>query len=127
MYFSVSYPQTDEIPVVVEVPHAGLFVDPQSLATLVAPARSLGRDADLYVDQLFADAPDLGATLLSANVSRSPTSGGLPSSPISGVFGEIRTRPKATPASTSCPMGGCGGFPLLTGPIASVVSSIPAW
>jgi N-formylglutamate amidohydrolase len=52
------------------VPHAGLFVDPESLATLIAPASSLGRDADLYVDDLYARAPDFGAALLVAHVSR---------------------------------------------------------
>jgi N-formylglutamate amidohydrolase len=55
---------------VVEVPHAGLLVDPLSLATLAAPARSLGRDADLYVDELYATAPELGASMLVAHVSR---------------------------------------------------------
>lgn len=54
----------------VEVPHAGLAVDAASLAHLVAPARSLGRDADLFVDELYADAPGEGATLLVAHVSR---------------------------------------------------------
>jgi N-formylglutamate deformylase len=70
VFFSVSQPKNGETPVVVEVPHAGLAVDATSLATLVAPARSLGRDADLYVDELYADAPELGATLLCATVSR---------------------------------------------------------
>jgi len=70
VFFSVLEPQGEETPLVVEVPHAGLFVDPLSLATLVAPARSLGRDADLYVDELYADAPAHGATLLSARISR---------------------------------------------------------
>ena len=69
-FFTVTPPQSDETPVVVEVPHAGLSVDPRSLATLVAPARSLGMDADLYVDELYADAPKMGATLLCATVSR---------------------------------------------------------
>ena len=55
---------------VVEVPHAGLFIDPRSLATLAAPARSLGQDADLYVDELYADAPAEGAHLLVAHISR---------------------------------------------------------
>jgi N-formylglutamate deformylase len=36
----------------------------------VAPALAIGRDADLYVDELYADAPDLGATLLTARMSR---------------------------------------------------------
>ncbi len=70
MYFSVREPDGAETPVVVEVPHAGLVVDPPALATLVAPARALGRDADLYVDELYADAPAEGATLLVAHVSR---------------------------------------------------------
>jgi N-formylglutamate amidohydrolase len=55
---------------VVEVPHAGLGVDPLALATLAAAGRSLGMDADLYVDQLYADAPDEGAALLVSNISR---------------------------------------------------------
>lgn len=70
MFFSVEQAVGEETPVVVEVPHAGLMVDPPSLATLVAPARSLGRDADLYVDELYADAPAEGATLLRAHLSR---------------------------------------------------------
>ena len=59
-----------ETPVVVEVPHAGVYVDPASLATMVAPARSIGRDADLFVDELFADAASVGASFIAANVSR---------------------------------------------------------
>lgn len=70
VYFSVSRAEEQETAVVVEVPHAGLWVDPESLATLIAPARSLGRDADLYADELFSDAPRSGATLLRAHVSR---------------------------------------------------------
>jgi N-formylglutamate amidohydrolase len=70
MYFSVREPDGAETAVIVEVPHAGLFVDPPALGTLVAPARALGRDADLYVDELYADAPAEGATLLVAHVSR---------------------------------------------------------
>ncbi len=54
----------------VEVPHAGLGLDPVSLGSLAASGRSLGSDADLYVDELYADAPDEGAALLVANYSR---------------------------------------------------------
>lgn len=68
--FSVVEPRGTPTPVVVEVPHAGLAVDPASLATLVAPAHSLGRDADLFVDELFEGAPDEGAALLYSHVSR---------------------------------------------------------
>lgn len=70
MYFSVLPPRTTPIPVVVEIPHAGLSIDPLSAATLVAPVSSIGRDADLYVDDLYADAPDLGASVLVSHVSR---------------------------------------------------------
>lgn len=59
-----------ETPVVVEVPHAGLSVCAPALAYLAAPARAIGRDADLYVDELYADAPARGATLLTAHASR---------------------------------------------------------
>jgi N-formylglutamate deformylase len=68
--FAVIEPRAGESPLVVEVPHAGLWIDPESLATMIAPARSIGRDADLHVDQLFQDAPDEGATLIYAHTSR---------------------------------------------------------
>ena len=68
--FTLTEPSTGETPLVVEVPHAGIDVPPAYLASLVAPARSIGRDADLYVDDLYADAPFEGATLLVAHTSR---------------------------------------------------------
>lgn len=68
--FVLTEPRAPEVPVIVEVPHAGIEVDAETLATLVAPALAIGRDADLYVDELYADAPDAGATLLSARMSR---------------------------------------------------------
>ncbi len=60
----------DDSPVLVEIPHAGLELDAPTMNWLVAPARSIARDADLYVDELYTDAPRLGATVLRANVSR---------------------------------------------------------
>lgn len=68
--FLVNEPRVAETPVIVEVPHAGLGLDPNSLSYCVAPTRSIGRDADLYVDQLFADAPDHGAHLICSTMSR---------------------------------------------------------
>jgi len=68
--FTVSEPRAPLTPVLVEVPHAGLELDPQALSTLAASARALGADADLYVDELYADAPDVGAGLISARMSR---------------------------------------------------------
>jgi N-formylglutamate deformylase len=70
MHFAVVEPEGEETPVVVEVPHAGLGLDPEALAWLTAPARFIGHDADLYVDELFQDAPRHGATLLTAGLSR---------------------------------------------------------
>jgi N-formylglutamate amidohydrolase len=63
-------PTGPETPVVVEVPHAGLEMAPQFLEPLAAPARALARDADLYVDRLYAEAPAEGATMLVARASR---------------------------------------------------------
>jgi N-formylglutamate deformylase len=63
-------PTGPETPVVVEVPHAGVEAGAVFLEPLVAPARSLARDADLYVDALYEDAPAQGATLLVARTSR---------------------------------------------------------
>ncbi len=68
--FEVIEPKAGESPVVVEVPHAGLWLDGEALAFTLAPARSIARDADLYVDELFQDAPCEGATLLVARASR---------------------------------------------------------
>lgn len=55
---------------VVEVPHAGTYVDDLTQTTLAAPRHVVMRDADLMVDQLYADAPDEGATLIASHVSR---------------------------------------------------------
>lgn len=46
------------------------MLEPLSAATLIAPVSALGRDADLYVDELYADATSLGASVLVSHVSR---------------------------------------------------------
>jgi N-formylglutamate deformylase len=68
--FDVIEPRSGESPVLVEIPHAGLDLPAEVLARLVAPARSIARDADLYVDELYEDAVDEGATVLTARTSR---------------------------------------------------------
>jgi len=68
--FEIVEPRSGESAVVVEIPHAGLWMDPEALAFTVAPARSIARDADLYVDELCQDVPHEGATLLVSRVSR---------------------------------------------------------
>ena len=68
--FTLTPPIGREIPVLVEVPHAGLAV-PEAIAKHVhAPQQAVLRDADIYVDELYADVPQHGATLLCAHVSR---------------------------------------------------------
>lgn len=69
-YFEVLRPSAGETPLVVEVPHAGLSVPPHFATTLLAPARSIARDADLFVDELYAEAAHEGATVLVSRVSR---------------------------------------------------------
>ena len=68
--FVLTEPRGRETPLVVEVPHAGLFVPPEFANELLASARSIARDADLFVDELYEDACDEGATLLVSRVSR---------------------------------------------------------
>ena len=69
--FRITQPTGAETPVVVEVPHAGLSLfDGETAALCAAPARSIARDADLYVDDLYEDAPAEGATLIVAATSR---------------------------------------------------------
>jgi N-formylglutamate deformylase len=68
--FELFEPRGTEVPVVVEVPHAGLDVPPHFATSLLASARSVARDADLFVDDLYARAVDAGATLLVSHVSR---------------------------------------------------------
>lgn len=68
--FEVFEPTGAETPVVVEIPHAGLNLPAPFLEPLTAPARAIGRDADLYVDALYADAPAEGATVLVCRTSR---------------------------------------------------------
>jgi N-formylglutamate amidohydrolase len=68
--FDLVTPSAGELSVLVEVPHAGLAVPDDVQAVLAAPLDALMRDADLYVDKLYANAPQRGARLLVSNVSR---------------------------------------------------------
>jgi N-formylglutamate deformylase len=68
--FEIVAPTVGELPVLVEVPHAGLAVPDDVLDVLAAPLDALMRDADLYVDKLYANAPGRGARLLVSHVSR---------------------------------------------------------
>lgn len=57
-------------PLLVEVPHAGLSIPDELAADYLAPPEAVMRDADIYVDRLYANAPRHGAALLTSGVSR---------------------------------------------------------
>jgi len=67
--YSVFHPKTKR-PVFVEVPHAGLGIPPEISNEIAVSEQSIKRDADIYVDDLYADAPAQGATTLVSHVSR---------------------------------------------------------
>lgn len=68
--FEVTSPAAGARPLLVEVPHAGLLVPEDVRDQLSAPEDALRRDADIFVDDLYGNAPALGATLLVAKHSR---------------------------------------------------------
>jgi N-formylglutamate amidohydrolase len=61
---------TTSTKLLVEVPHAGLTVPAALRSMLLAPEEALKRDADIYVDRLYARAPQHGAALLVSHLSR---------------------------------------------------------
>jgi N-formylglutamate amidohydrolase len=69
-YFRIERPEELTLPVVVDVPHAGEWIPDGVRKEMVVGRRELKRDLDLYVDKLWADAPELGATLIASHVSR---------------------------------------------------------
>jgi len=69
-YYDLTVPERGATAVMVEVPHAGLAVPDAVREQLRAGQDDIERDADIYVDKLCADVVGVGATLLSAHVSR---------------------------------------------------------
>lgn len=59
-----------EVPVVVEVPHAGTWIPDDLGDGLAVEPDDVRRDADAFVDTLWSDAPARGAVTLVATVSR---------------------------------------------------------
>lgn len=68
--FALVRPTGREVPVLVEVPHAGLVVPDDARPLMLVDDRAVLRDADAWVDGLFRDVAALGATLLAARCSR---------------------------------------------------------
>ena len=69
-FFDLIGPRADPTPLIVEVPHAGLQIPEEVEDEIKASPSAVLRDSDLYVDQLYERAPDFGATMLVARVSR---------------------------------------------------------
>jgi len=69
-YFRVERPESQKLPIVVDVPHAGEWIPDEVLEEMTQRSSDLKRDLDLYVDRLWVDASALGATLVASNVSR---------------------------------------------------------
>ncbi len=58
-----------EAPLVVSIPHAGTEMPDSILGDLISPERAR-RDADLYLDRLYAFALEMGATIVRTTLSR---------------------------------------------------------
>ncbi len=69
-YFEVVRPAEQTIPVLVDVPHAGEWIPEELLTEMPVEGKTLRRDLDLYVDQIWDRSPEFGATLIYSKVSR---------------------------------------------------------
>jgi N-formylglutamate amidohydrolase len=69
-HFEVREPETQTIPFVFNSPHSGRRYPTTFLADSNLDATAIRRSADHYVDEIFADAPELGAPLLLAHFPR---------------------------------------------------------
>jgi N-formylglutamate amidohydrolase len=68
--FEVREPEQQTIPFVFNSPHSGRFYPPEFLAASRLDSLSIRRSEDHFVDELFSDAPQLGAPLLVAHFPR---------------------------------------------------------
>jgi N-formylglutamate amidohydrolase len=69
--FILSRPETDPHPVIFASPHSGHYYPDTLLQNLCVPLIDLRQTEDAFVDQLFASAPQAGATLIAATHARS--------------------------------------------------------
>lgn len=69
-FFTLERPESDPRPLLIEIPHAGLAIPEEVAAEMRAPRDGILRDADIYVDKLFAGACRHGASMLTALTSR---------------------------------------------------------
>ena len=67
---SIVRPTGTEVPVVISVPHAGTEIPDDERDVYTLDVERLHHDGDLYVHELYADAPSVGATLIYTPYSR---------------------------------------------------------
>ncbi|MEQ8747486.1 N-formylglutamate amidohydrolase [Pyruvatibacter sp.] len=68
--FTVSAPQTQTVPFVLNSPHSGRIYPPAFLSASRLDALAIRRSEDSFVDEVFGGSPRLGAPLLQANFPR---------------------------------------------------------
>lgn len=68
--YRLERPSEQLLPVLVDVPHAGEWIPEDVREEMVIGEKVLRRDLDLYVDQIWAAIPSMGASLMVSNVSR---------------------------------------------------------
>ena len=68
--FRLELPRGRPVPLVLEIPHAGTVLPVEVRDKLAAAPSAVQRDADAYVDELFAGASARGATVLVSELSR---------------------------------------------------------
>ena len=68
--FAIHRPTGRALPLVLASPHSGRCYPPDFVATARLDQVTLRRSEDSFVDEIFASAPDLGATLITANFPR---------------------------------------------------------
>lgn len=69
--FILTRPPGTTVPVIFASPHSGSHYPDSLLGNLRVPLDDLRRTEDAFVDQLFASAPEFGATLVAATHARS--------------------------------------------------------
>jgi N-formylglutamate deformylase len=68
--FTIFPPTAPALPLVLASPHSGRCYPPDFVATARLDKATLRRSEDSYVDEIFASAPSLGATLIAAHFPR---------------------------------------------------------
>ncbi len=69
--FLLSQPAGDSAPIIFASPHSGNYYPEEMVSALCVPLMDVRRTEDAFVDELFANAPRHGATLLAARYGRS--------------------------------------------------------